>query len=271
MSCKKCDEEELCEECPEWIFTLADLLMCMMGLFVLMWVLKPDGAGGASGAGAVEAEEERQVEVIASIREKFGYVPDSDSHDPIDLFLLKKEMERQARNGPGERGNTKRAPDGAEGTEHEVTTIRPGQHYTKGGAVGFAAGEHIVSLGAIDLIDQIAEEIKGHRNIIMVRGHAALDDGGDDDEKMMLSLRRAEQVARLLVERGVSRDVIRVQGSGTYEPIRRQAYFDDTPTTNRRVEIEVTDQLVRDRQAEELTTPVDGTRPLPNKPASIEE
>ena len=26
----KCAEVE-CEECPEWIFTLADLIMCMMG------------------------------------------------------------------------------------------------------------------------------------------------------------------------------------------------------------------------------------------------
>ena len=36
----KCKETE-CEECPEWIFTLADLIMCMMGLFVILWVLKP--------------------------------------------------------------------------------------------------------------------------------------------------------------------------------------------------------------------------------------
>ena len=41
--CKKCDPHEICEECPEWIFTLADLIMCMMGLFVILWVLKPGG------------------------------------------------------------------------------------------------------------------------------------------------------------------------------------------------------------------------------------
>ena len=41
MSTKcKCKEVE-CEECPEWIFTLADLIMCMMGLFVILWVIKP--------------------------------------------------------------------------------------------------------------------------------------------------------------------------------------------------------------------------------------
>ncbi|MEM6312500.1 MAG: OmpA family protein [Planctomycetota bacterium] len=255
MSCKKCDEEELCEECPEWIFTLADLLMCMMGLFVLMWVLKPDGAGGAAGAGATEAEEQRQLEVIASIRQKFGYVPDSDSHDPVDLFMLKKELERQARNGPGEKGNTKLKQDGAEGTEPEVTTIRPGQHYTKGGAVRFEPDSAELDADAVQLVRDIAEQIKGHRNIIMVRGHAAGDDTGTDAQLMELSIRRAKAVAAVLAEAGIAADVLRVQGSGPYEPIQRQTYLDESPPTNRRVEIEVTDQLVRDRQATERTTP----------------
>jgi len=36
----KCKKTE-CEECPEWIFTFADLVMLMMGFFVILWVLKP--------------------------------------------------------------------------------------------------------------------------------------------------------------------------------------------------------------------------------------
>ena len=50
----KCDPHELCEECPEWIFTLADLIMCMMGLFVILWVLKP---GQNQKAGEPGSEE----------------------------------------------------------------------------------------------------------------------------------------------------------------------------------------------------------------------
>ena len=38
-----------CEECPEWIFTFADLVMLMMGFFVILWVLKPPA--GKSGDG----------------------------------------------------------------------------------------------------------------------------------------------------------------------------------------------------------------------------
>ena len=38
----KCKKDE-CEECPEWIFTFADLVMLMMGFFVILWVLEAFG------------------------------------------------------------------------------------------------------------------------------------------------------------------------------------------------------------------------------------
>ena len=58
MACKKCDPHEICEECPEWIFTLADLIMCMMGLFVLLWVLKESGAKATTPQMAKQMEAE---------------------------------------------------------------------------------------------------------------------------------------------------------------------------------------------------------------------
>ena len=52
----KCPEPE---ECPEWIFTFADLVMLMMGFFVILWVLKPpEGKQG----GSPEAELRRRAE-----------------------------------------------------------------------------------------------------------------------------------------------------------------------------------------------------------------
>ena len=71
----KCKEVE-CEECPEWIFTLADLIMCMMGLFVILWVLKP---GPKDNAGTLDGD---WIKVVAAIREQFGYIPDPKSSDP---------------------------------------------------------------------------------------------------------------------------------------------------------------------------------------------
>jgi hypothetical protein len=67
----KCDPHDICEECPEWIFTLADLIMCMMGLFVILWVLKPGDEAAVKGGGSEEMNR-----MVGAIREAFGYIPD---------------------------------------------------------------------------------------------------------------------------------------------------------------------------------------------------
>lgn len=73
----KCKHAE-CEECPEWIFTFADLVMLMMGFFVILWVLKPQpGKKGES-----EAADDYVVKIAASIRGGFGYVPSPTSRGP---------------------------------------------------------------------------------------------------------------------------------------------------------------------------------------------
>src|SRR5215211_7870070 len=94
----KCDPHDICEECPEWIFTLADLIMCMMGLFVILWVLKPSPK--QDGTHRLTQEE---IRVLASIRDAFGHVPDPDSKDPIDIELLLRKLEKiRPHMGPGE-------------------------------------------------------------------------------------------------------------------------------------------------------------------------
>ena len=68
--CKKAE----CEECPEWIFTFADLVMLMMGFFVILWVLKPSPSPKAA-----ESANQDWVKVAAAIRDAFGYVPKAGS------------------------------------------------------------------------------------------------------------------------------------------------------------------------------------------------
>ena len=105
-ACKKCDPHEICEECPEWIFTLADLIMCMMGLFVILWVLKTEGK--PEDKAKTSAEE---IKVFAAIREAFDHVPNPDSTDPVDIELLMRKMQKvRPHMGPGEGGETKVKP-----------------------------------------------------------------------------------------------------------------------------------------------------------------
>jgi outer membrane protein OmpA-like peptidoglycan-associated protein len=246
--CGKCDPHEICEECPEWIFTLADLIMCMMGLFVILWVLKP----GPDPNSRVMANEEL-LKTIGAIREAFGYVPDPMSTDPVDVQLLLKKIEQMKMNGPGEKGKTRVEANGAEGTDPEVTSIRPGKQSTVGGRVIFDRAGVKLSGDMQRALDEIALEIRGHRNIVMVKGHTSLDDFPEDaaaQQKMDLSLRRAQAVADYLTSRGVSPDILRVQGCSTFEPVLQRTYTPDAQSLNRRVEVEATATLVEELQVQ---------------------
>src|SRR5579862_5661158 len=91
-----------CEECPEWIFTFADLVMLMMGFFVILWVLKPEGK--PSEPAAAKAQQDQLISLEADIRTGFGYEPDPTSKDPVDSKMIENQQRSRTMNGPGERG-----------------------------------------------------------------------------------------------------------------------------------------------------------------------
>jgi outer membrane protein OmpA-like peptidoglycan-associated protein len=267
MACKQVDPHDICEECPEWIFTLADLIMCMMGLFVILWVLKPEGKPPAAGAGTAQAASGQQAqtapsleEAIAAIRGAFGYEPDPNSADPIDRALIMQRL-RAHRPGDGERGNTFKPADGAQGTDSDVTTIRLGPQAAIGGPVQFEAGSADLSPTMRRQLDQIASLVRGHRNVILVKGHTSTDDLPDDStaqQRLDLSLRRAQTVADYLVSLGVAPDTVRVLGCSTFEPVRARAYATDQRAMNRRVEVEVTATIAEQFQDRPRTAPLHG-------------
>lgn len=245
MAKKKCPEPE---ECPEWIFTFADLVMLMMGFFVILWVLKPNP--GKQGEGEMDP---KWMDVVAKIREAFKHVPDPESKDPIDMYMLMKKIEQiePPLKGPGAGGETKTRPDGAVGYEPLVMNVRPGTHVAVGGRLGFDKGQAAMSADTTRVADEIIKRIRGHRNILQIKGHASLDDfaeTGQPQQFMDLSLRRAQAIADYFVSKGISPDVVRVQGCSTFEPVVQRAYGDEALALNRRVEVEVSNTPVLDRQ-----------------------
>jgi flagellar motor protein MotB len=265
----KCDPHDICEECPEWIFTLADLIMCMMGLFVILWVLKQEGTPGAAAAANTGGQTTQTqagtppspelIEVIAAIRGAFGHEPDPKSSDPIDQALIMQRL-RAHRPGDGEKGTSVRPADGAEGTDPDVTSIRLGAQTAIGGPVLFASGSAELTPDARRQLDQIARIIRGHRNIVMVKGHTALDDhepATSAQTRLDLSLRRAQVVADHLTGAGVSPDILRVLGCSTFEPVKARAYTTDVRAANRRVEVEVTASLAEQFQDRPRAEPIE--------------
>src|SRR6185437_12735064 len=118
----KCKKPGECEECPEWIFTFADLVMLMMGFFVILWVLKPPaGKQGTTDAEQTEAAKQ-WIQTVGSIRQGFGYEPDPHSSDPVDKMMIQRA--RGTRNG----AENTRPRETAVGTDKEMTSLRPGNH-----------------------------------------------------------------------------------------------------------------------------------------------
>ncbi len=260
-SCK-CKPAE-CEECPEWIFTFADLVMLMMGFFVILWVLKPSGNPSAGSPGDM-AQSEEYRKVAGEIRAAFGHIPDPTSNDPIDIQMLVEQMRKM--NGPGEKGKTKVESRGAEGTDPEVTNIRPANHATVGTRIIFERGTSSFGPETNAALDEIVLQIRGHRNIVLVKGHTSRDDLPDTatvEQKMDLSLRRAQAVADYLTRRGVEPEILRVQGCSTFEPVVQRAYTADAQANNRRVEVEATATLVEELQDNK-------PRPATSQPAAPE-
>jgi flagellar motor protein MotB len=244
MSACKCKKSAECEECPEWIFTFADLVMLMMGFFVILWVLKPPAGKKSEGDG-----EQYMIKIEASIREAFGYEPNPHSKDPVDMQMIINRISHTKLNGPGVGGKTSMEPTGADGSQREVTDIRPAKQATEGGKLLFDRGSDLLDDQTKRELDEIAEVVRGHRNIVMVKGHTSLDDLADDataQQRMALSLRRAQAAADYLTQRGVDPQILRVQGCSTFEPLSQRQYTTDAQSLNRRVEVEATATLVDD-------------------------
>ena len=265
----RCKPQE-CEECPEWIFTFADLVMLMMGFFVILWVLKPAATPNIKG-GEAAATNSELIKVEASIRNAFGYVPNASSSDPVDMQMMVSKTELlNVPNGPGKGGQTKVKRQGADGTDPEVTTIRMGKQSVVGGRLLFEKGEITLPATTLKMLDQIAVQIRGHRNIVLVKGHTSLDDlpdSADSDQRMELSLKRAQYVASYLIAQGVSPDILRVQGCSTFEPVIQREYTSLSQVLNRRVEVEVTRTLVTDLQ-QSPNTPTAPATEIPDPAAA---
>jgi flagellar motor protein MotB len=244
-SCK-CKKPSECEECPEWIFTFADLVMLMMGFFVILWVLKPPA--GKKGDGDSDAH---WVQVEAAIRGAFGHIPDPQSNDPVDIEMLYHNLDRIPKQNVGDGGKINRDEKIPEGDEDQVTTIRVGKYATEGTKLTFPIGDATLSADAKDALKEIADNVRGHRNVVLVKGHTSLDDfpnGASDADKMNLSIKRAQAAADYLTSQGVSSQLLRVEGCSTYEPVVQGQYTPQALQANRRVEVEATATLVEELQ-----------------------
>jgi len=239
------------ESAPMWIVSFADLVTLLMSFFVVLYALKQGG-------------DQQQIETTAAIKKTFGYIPPEDSMDPVDM-LINQQLGRPLPPMSKNAGRSSDPLQGADGVNPNVQTMRPGAE-VKGGSITFAVGSADIDEVSQKTISRLADVVRGHNNVLIVKGHASNDElslAPDDLNRMALCYRRASAVCDQLVKLGIDRRVLRPAACGPFEPVKQQAYGSDALRANRRVEIFSTDTTINDYNQENVVPDVRGSDTKP--------
>ena len=223
---------------PEYMVTYGDmmtLLLCFFVIIVSMSEMKED----QKFQQALESIK-RALGLSGGIGVTAAQVPPTNTiTQQLNTLILRKP----------ELNEGKTVDDGIEGQDPSVTMVRDGLQYTIGGKISFETGRARLLDGARTHLAEFAPSLRGFNYKIRVRGHAtpkpaklyapfkSLDE---------LSFARATAVKDFLVEQGVREERITVEACGASEPLRAQAYDEESRAINRRVSIIVTESLVEE-------------------------
>src|SRR4029079_10617362 len=135
------------------------------------------------------------------------------------------------------------------GRNMQVETIRAGKAIVTGSKITFDVGKTELDAASKDIIKQVAAQVRGLNNILIIKGHISADEATlrpDDKDGRALSFLRATVVADELEALGVDRRVLRPQACGSAEPVKTGVYDTAGLKQNRRVEIFTTEYTVSD-------------------------
>lgn len=234
------DEEEEEMGIPEWVVTFGDMMSLLLTFFIMLVSLSEI------------KEEETYQALVNSMQRQFGYsrtleaLAPGESRPRTSAFKVLATTGRAKKKDTASGGVPEKAPIGE---EPQVRIVRPGQTTAVGSVVFFELGSDAISTTADGVIKSLADQLRGKPQKIEVRGHvsaefAARTEGSD--EAVLLGIRRAAAVRRLLVEReGVDPDRFRISSAGDSEPMSRTGRS-SAIARNPRVEVFMLDETVED-------------------------
>jgi len=227
---------------PDWIVTYGDMMSLLLCFFIMLAALAN-----------YDKQDKRLMTAIESIREALGFEGQAGwlPAEEIDLNALSQQLQEVVR--LQHQNNRARADaEGLEGPDAAVRNIRDGVEFVVGGPVAFDRFSAELRPQAEPLLAGFAEQVRGFRNKLEIRGHATrepLPDESPFSSDMALAFARGEAVRLKLIELGVAPERIRVSAAGPYEPLISPAYGEGQLSQNRRVEIRVFDTYVEDFEA----------------------
>ena len=225
---------------PEWVLTYGDMMSLLLCFFILLAAFADYEKGGSS---------EQMVAAMQSIKESLGIPSTGDKQEGVVAFnalVQQIKMALEKRQEP----NRSDTPDrGLRGREFRLRRIREGLEIIIGGPVVFEPFSDQITDSARETLKGLAGTLKGHRNMLEVRGHAGdapRPEGWTETDAMELSYRRARSVMRELMACGVDPRTLRLVAAGGTEPVVKNFAPLMKEGQNRRVEIIVRESLLED-------------------------
>lgn len=233
------------EGAPEWLISFADMVMLMMGFFVILFALNFTPKQSAAQSQSPDDGSEQQptpdmIDFAIAVRKAFNNEVDLASTNPKDKPLIDRILARQS--GAGEARD-----EGEAGREREVRSIRPAPRFGTGASVIFADQSAELTAEDAQMLASLARNLRGLQSVIEVRGHASASEAFREPERAMrLGFERGFAVAEILAREGVQWRRLRVTSEGDHD---RVAPFPRDPADDRRnarAEILVLDQVAGD-------------------------
>jgi chemotaxis protein MotB len=246
---------------PDWMVTYGDMVTLLLTFFVMLVSIAN-----------FEVSDDKFTAAVQSIQEALGMRGQTGAHlDPsVDFHSLLQKLESIIPpDKPRKQGDSEE--EGIYGEEFRVRNIRDGREITLGGPLLFEPFSDNLTPDGQKTLEQMDVYLRGHRNKIEVRGHAADQPRPADwtyQDAWQLSYARAVRVAEALVGQGVDEKTIRIVAAGDSEPVTAQAYDPEELGNNRRVEIIVRESLVDDYARPPSTTPASDPSTIPTAPAA---
>ncbi|MDX2146311.1 MAG: flagellar motor protein MotB [Planctomycetota bacterium] len=226
------------EGAPEWLISFADMVMLIMGFFVILLAMNmgPKGASAASATQEAESEGENpaMLDLVIALREGFNNPPSTSN--PRDYILIQRMRERSS----GEANQ-----DAPPGNKPNVNSMRPSDYAGLGATVAFDDSSDLLTTDARATIADLADRVKGQKWIIEVRGHTSpMETFRNIELGLELSYKRSVAVGRALVENGVRWEQLRIAAASDNDRVVGRAYDRAADRANQRVEIIVTGELM---------------------------
>lgn len=208
---------------PSWAVTYADFVTVLLCLFVAILSMST-------------IQKDRFQTALGSLQETFGGDATVPSTNSLDLSLY-------GRLRPIFEESTKMAPSVSAGESERsavaFSRIPNGAKLVLAGPMVFERGQAGLAEGSRRTLAELAEELKGRRYRLTIRGHSAGEAPQDGEDARDLSYARAISVAQLLERAGVSAELVSVVAVGDSQPLLEHAYTEKRRAQNRRVEIEI--------------------------------